>query len=249
MMSLTACGADTSEPAATPASVVDDQSSSQDGATLTKANFTQQLTAAQQQVGSAHVEATLDFSGQQGTVSGDFAGFGGLGDLMMDTTVDVAGQHLSLLVVDSTVYLRGAGLSSDPSKPWVRVDLDDPKNPLSSLLDSADPANFSAYLEGVQDLESRGAETVDGVQTQHYTATIDTDTMLKANSMFGGQDAASLHMPAQITTDVWVDDKNLPVEVAVSLGDAGSLEAHFSQYGEPVSVQAPPAGQVTEFSL
>lgn len=239
-VSLSACGTDSAQTGGSgrAGSV---------SAELTQANFSDEVLAAQQQVGSAHVEATVEFSGQRGTFAGDFAGSDDLSTLKMDMSAEMAGQHVAIRLVDKTIYLKAAGLSSDPAKPWVRVDLGDPANPLSSILDSANPANFSAYLKAVKSLEDNGDETVDGVQTRHYTVTVITEKMLKTNSMFKGRDVSGLGLPDQITSDVWVNEDNLPVKLAVSLGDTGSVEVHFSKYGEHVTVDAPPASEVSTF--
>ncbi len=47
---------------------------------------------------------------------------------------------------------------------------------------------------------------------------------------------------------MYVDSDNLPRKMSVSLGSAASFEANFSKYGEQVDIEAPPAGQVSEFS-
>lgn len=215
----------------------------------TLASFSGDVLAAQRQVGSAHVEARLDFSGQQGTISGDFAGLDRPSALKMDLSADIAGQQVDIVFVDGSIYLRGAGLSGDPARPWVTTDLDDPGNPLSSILDSVRPASFTAYLKAVTKLEDRGEETVDGVRADHYTATIDTAEMLRANAMFRGQDASALGLPRHLSSDVWIDGASLPVEMSVSLGDVGSIDVHFSEYGRPVVVRAPPAARVSRLTF
>ena len=45
---------------------------------------------------------------------------------------------------------------------------------------------------------------------------------------------------------MYVDDDNLPVEIKVDLAAAGAFEVHFSDYGKDVSIEAPPADQVSD---
>ena len=49
--------------------------------------------------------------------------------------------------------------------------------------------------------------------------------------------------------EVYVDDDNLPVEIKVDLAAAGAFEVHFSDYGKDVSIEAPPADQVSDLDL
>jgi len=82
-----------------------------------------------------------------------------------------------------------------------------------------------------------------------YTVTVDTAEMLESNPVFRGQDAATLGLPAELTSEVYVDSENRPVRIQVELGEIGSFDAHFSDYGKDVSVEAPDPSTVGEFSL
>ncbi len=217
-------------------------------ASLTQANFSQILTAAQAEVQSAHMDATVDMGGQSGSISGDFTGFADIDSLSMDMQVDVAGQQIEMRLVDKVLYVNAAAISGNKGKPWVKIDLNDPGNPLSRIMDTANPKNFTVYLQAVKTLDDRGMETVDGVEAHHYTVTIDTAKAMAANPALKGQDTSKLGLPGQITTDVWLNGDNLPVKMSVPLGDAGSFEAHFSKYDEQVSVVAPPANQISDLT-
>ena len=216
---------------------------------LSQENFATKLAAAQAEAGSAHFEATIEVTGQSGTMTGNVDNVGELENVAMDMTMDIAGQQLDLVLLDKALYIQGAGISSDPRKPWIKVDVSDPNNPFSQLFEASNPSNFTAYLEGVTRFEDQGPETVDGVETRHYSVTVDTAKMLKANPAFKGQDVSSLGLPDEVTSEVYVDSRNLPIKIAVAMGSAGSFEATFSKYGEPVDIEAPPAKKVTEFSL
>jgi len=216
---------------------------------LNQDNFASELTAAQTAAGSAHIEATIGSSGQTGKMTADIDGLGDGDNLAMDLSLDIAGQQLKMILVDQAFYIQGAGISSDPAKPWVKIDIRDPNNPFAQLFDASNPANFTAYLEGVTGFKDKGIETADGVEARHYSVTVDTAKMLAANPAFKGQDVSSLGLPDEVTSEVYVNSDNLPVEISVTMGSAGSFEAHFSKYGEPVDVKAPPASQVSEFSL
>jgi hypothetical protein len=219
-------------------------------AALTPANFTKTVTSAQKAVKSAHMDATIKVGGQGGSISGDFAGSpDDLASMKMDMTLKVAGHNVEVRLVNKVVYVHAPGMPGQSGKPWLKLDLSDPSNPLASLLDSANPKSFTSYLQAVKGLKDRGVETVDGVSTRHYTITIATAKALAASPAFKSQDISKLGLPGTITGDVWLNSDNLPVKIVVRLGSLGSFEAHFSKYGEPVTVNAPPAKQVGGFSL
>lgn len=267
MAALTACGSATddssssaggtstsSEPTTQPSPTSDapttEDTPTGDAAALTAANFAQEIQAAQASAGSAHMEATFSAAGQTGQLQGDFSGASdeSLDSLAMNVSLDIAGQSIQMVLVDKVIYIKGAGMSTNAHKPWIKVDIGGRNNPFSSMFDSANPENFTAFLNGVTDMQDKGMETVDGVDTHHYAITVDTAQMVKQNDMFKGQDASGLGLPKAITTDVWVDGDNLPVEISVPLGKAGSVEAHFSQWGDHVSIEAPPSNQVMDMS-
>jgi len=215
-------------------------------AVLTKSDFSDVVTQAQQQAKSGHIEATLDAAGQTGKISADVAGLGDPANLTMAMTVGFGGRSLDLRLVDKVLYLKG--VNSNPAKPWVQIDLSDRDNPLTTLFDQANPESFTAYLRSVQDLQDKGVETVDGVQTRHYVITIDTAKAMAASPATKGTDVSKLGLPAKLSPEVWVDTQNRPVRMLVALGNAGSVDVHFSDFGKKVSVSAPPAAKVSEFT-
>ncbi|MBA2698992.1 MAG: LppX_LprAFG lipoprotein [Nocardioidaceae bacterium] len=217
-------------------------------ATLTKDNFAQEVTAAQAEANSAHVDATVAVQGQEFTIVGDMTGFGTPDHLQMQITAEIGGQGLEMRAIDKVIFIKSPQLAQN-GKEWVKIDGSDPNNPLSQIFDSANPGNFTAYLEGVTALEDNGAETVDGVETRHYTLTVDTADMLQSNPMFKGQDVSSLGLPKKLTSEVNLDSENRPVRIQTNLGTSGSFEANFSDYGKEVSVEAPDPSTVGEFSL
>ncbi len=263
MVSLSACGNDASTTSSAHANGSSAAASGDAGAgnaaagdaaagdagTITPESFTQQVLAAQRDGVSAHVEATIAASGQSGSISGDFAGGRDASALRLNVTADFAGRQVELRYAGKVLYIKGAGMSTDTAKPWVKVDLSGAHNPLAPLFASANPENFTKFLQGLTSIDDRGTETVDGVRAHHYAVTIDTAKMMKANAMMKGHDASMSGMPRRITGQVWLNSDNLPVKISVPFGDMGSFEAHFSKYGERVSVDAPPASQVSQFSL
>ena len=217
-------------------------------ATLTKDNFAEKVSAAQAKANSAHVDSTVQVQGQALNVVGDITGFGTPDNLQMQVKADVGGQSLELRVVGKVIFIKSPQMAPN-GKEWVKIDGSDPNNPLAQILDSANPSNFTAYLQGVTAFEDKGAETIDGVETRHYTLSVDTAKMLQSNPMFKGKDVSSLGLPKELTSEVNLDSENRPVRIQTDLGTSGSFEATFSDYGKEVSVEAPDPSTVGEFKL
>lgn len=217
-------------------------------AVLTERSFVKEVTAAQSAAGSAHLEATIKSTGAVLDVSGDVATLGDPDAVKMDVLVSFQGQEIRLLRVGEALYLKG-GQFAPAGKEWLGIDLSDARNPMAQIFDAVNPGNFTAFLRGMTRFEDAGVETVDGVDTRHYTIAVDTAKMLASNPMFQGQDASTLGLPDELSSEVYVDGENRPVQIEADLGDTGGFEAHFSDYGSDVSVEAPDPSTVGEFSL
>ncbi len=218
-------------------------------AVLTKDNLASEIRAALASAGSAHVEVIVESQGQSLQLAGDDAHLDNQGAPAIAFTADAGGQQFKMRVVDQVLYVSGGPLTGAQGKKWMKIDLSDPTNPLGQIFQAANPGNFAAYLEGATRFADKGQETIDGVRSTHYTVTVDTRAMLKSNPVFKGQDATTLGLPDTLTSEVYVDSANRPVEIKVDLASVGAFEAHFSDYGKAVSIVAPPKSQVGEFSL
>lgn len=242
MLGLVACNG-------TGSSTASGLANDQGPAPLTKDNLASSLVRAQAKAGTAHIEATIKAAGQAGSISADVKGLSDSNTLAMDVSAKLAGTQMQLVVVDQVLYVKAAGFSTDPSRPWLKVSMNKSSNPLAQAFDSANPANFTSYLKGITKFTDKGLVTVDGVQTRHYVVTVDTAKMLVGNPAFQGQSTSSPRLPGRLTSDVYVNTDNLPVKMSVSMGSVVAFEAHFSKYGEPVDIKAPPPDQVSKFSL
>ncbi|GAA2021922.1 hypothetical protein GCM10009839_18890 [Catenulispora yoronensis] len=101
-----------------------------------------------------------------------------------------------------------------------------------------DPAALVKELLAKGTFAQAGSETVDGVATTRFGMDVAGDT------------------PGHV--DVWLDEAGLPVEIAGRPADTGDqnqdtdkskpqkgrFEVHFSQWGHPVTIAAPPADEV-----
>jgi hypothetical protein len=236
-----------------------DSGSGNSGGTAVDALTAQALGAAmakaQAEAGSAHLVMTAGSAAGTAKMTGDIAGIGEkLSDLQMGIKMKIPGTGTAeLRIVDSAFYMKipGLGLGSK----WLRVPLDDPRNPLGSLYSQfatfTDPDAIKAQYSAFKKFTDLGVETVDGVQARHYKVTVDTVKSLKASGLgsIGGIPLKELlkTVPKTTTSELWLDGDNLIVKMT-SDASAG-FEVHYSKWGSPVQVAVPPKGRVQEFSF
>jgi hypothetical protein len=232
---------------------------------------------------TARVELTMKMdAGSKGTfdVTGDGLTDFGSGD--SDLTMQFDGPIGALMAdgfdvrsVDGTVYMRIPSTLGTPltgGKPWIAVDVPSHGSSVGSpfaLGSESDPTKALAYLEKVSnDVRAVGSEQVRGVDTTHYTATLDLgkavdadNSDLPAGVRDNMKELAGLF--GDIPADVWIDgDGRLRrMTLQLDLGEmfrgldpsAATGSDHFVitetvdlfDFGTPVHVEAPPADQVT----
>ncbi len=118
------------------------------------------------------------------------------------------------------------------------------------------PADVLAMLQSVGSVQTVGKETLDHVQTTHYTATID---LTKAAGTVGGPAKAAVQRlidqggPSSVPVDVWIGDDGLvrKVDVDQTVSNGGqSASAHttltLSNYGTAANVTAPASDQTLD---
>lgn len=125
---------------------------------------------------------------------------------------------------------------------------------------ASSPTQVLETLRGVaDDVEELGAEDVRGVETTRYRATVDFEDVLAGVpdeqreqmqaqlDQLGGADIDSLPV------EVWIDGDGLARRLEMALEDTGAMGAPGSvtltidlfDYGQPFSVEVPPAEEVT----
>jgi len=186
-------------------------------------------------------------------MTGDIAGLGKDVDaLQMSMKMNIQGVGAAQLrIVDSSFYVRVPSLGFG-SRSWIKIPLDNPNNPLASVYSQlatlTDPDAMKASLSAFKKFTDLGIEKVDGVQARHYRVTVDTVKSLKASGLdrIGGVPMRELlkTTPKQATSDLWIDSDNRIVKMSSGGSAASSFEIHYSKWGSPVHVSAPPPSQV-----
>ncbi|GAA2692099.1 M48 family metalloprotease [Streptomyces lunalinharesii] len=161
-----------------------------------------------------------------------------------------------MIVLPDSAYLSVPDMLRLPGgKQWARLGADS-KNPMSAMLAESmkqmqDSVNVDATVPPGAQIVDRAREQVGGKQTTRFDIAYD----VRAAADAATSDAAkqSLLALAQsgvstVTSQIWVDEANLPVQVAstVTLPQYGPMatKVRFTDWGVPADIQAPPADQV-----
>ncbi|GAA2144056.1 hypothetical protein GCM10009844_17180 [Nocardioides koreensis] len=245
LTSLSACGSDEGAEAEDSSSSSTGGSAAADtpeaGSTVAPADFADLYRESFDNTTTAHMNMKLAMMGQQITGAGDV-------DYSQDSpavamTMDGAafgGQSLEVRMLDNVMYLD---MGSMTQGKFVKMDLDSPDSPLGSLADSMDPSRSMDALESALEKVTYVGADGDG---DHYEATVDTAAMMKGM----GQDVpASAQLPKTLSYDAWFDSEGRFSRMVMDMGSAGTTEMKLSDFGADVSIEAPPADQITDQGL
>ncbi|RZQ60719.1 hypothetical protein [Amycolatopsis suaedae] len=227
-----------------------------------------------QEVSSAKYTFEMSMLGQQFTGSGQ--GRFGQADVAMSMTMQVMGQTMEMRVVDRVMYMKlppGAGASD---KPWVKVSADgtDPMSKsIGEMLDmsakQSDPRKMLEYVQQAGTITRSEKTQLDGQEVSHYWIDID---MAKAGDQLPPGMTKDMFEQMKgklgvVPMELWLNGDQLPVQVTMDLssvmkaaleqqgmspdqaGGGGKMTMKFSEWGAPVTVEAPPAAEVGEFKM
>lgn len=158
-------------------------------------------------------------------------------------------EDMELVLADKVMYLRTPSMGTDGK--WMRVDLTDEDSLFGVLGKSLDPQLAIKALQEPKELVMLGEEEVDGVPTHHYRVTVDPQRFKKVLDL---PEQMSAFLPKEMVFDYWIDADDRPrkmVQESTAKGADGKavttdVEAHYSDFGEPVTITVPPADQVTD---
>jgi hypothetical protein len=195
-----------------------------------------ELTAAAQKLNDDTVTVTLESTGISST--------GNL-DPQADkatTTMKFTGQGTSstmeIRAVGEDVYLKATGMPNvDPSK-WLHLDVAQLSGTSFDILPEGDAAGASRFVENMADVQRTG----DG-----YRGTLDlTKVSGRAGvsvDVLGGKGNA---VPFTATVDEQDRLTGLTIDLSSIDAKLGTIKTTYSGFGEPVTVEAPPAAQTVE---
>jgi hypothetical protein len=190
---------------------------------------------------SAHVVMEIAGDGESMTGEGDVSYAGDTTAMQMTMQAAALGQGtIEVRMVDDMVYLSVPPMT--PEGKFIELDADDPNSPFGDLggIGQGDPlASFDAFDAGLEKVRYLGPEDVDGEQMDHYVLTVDAEKAAKANGTPMGP------LPETLTYDLWLDADDLMRRMQSDM-PGGGLTLTMSDWGEPVTVTAPPRGALMQ---
>ncbi|MGW2614030.1 hypothetical protein [Streptomyces sp. NPDC001500] len=122
------------------------------------------------------------------------------------------------------------------------------------------PSHESGFLAAADDLKKAGVETVGGVGTTHYSGTATLDAIRASYKDDGTKVRQRTEKSLaqyeklgvdELTMDLWVDAQDRTRQLRMQgFGRHGQLDLTltFSDFGKPVTVQAPPASDTLDMA-
>jgi hypothetical protein len=243
--SLSACGSDDNAKAEDTSSSSSSSGGStadtpSEGETVDPADFVNRFQSGFENTTTAHETMSMSM-GSSGSMTGEGDIDYSEGSPAMDMTMssDMAGGDVQVILVDEVFYMKAPGMGGEK---YLKMDLNDPNSPFGSLGSQLDPQEaLKSFGQGIETVTYVGED--DG--EDQYSVTVDTAKMLDSMGQDAG-DAAGAGMPDELSYDVWLDGEDRVTKMTIELGKLGTMQMELSDFGKDVSIEAPPADQVTE---
>lgn len=179
------------------------------------------------------------------------------------------GFETEVITAGSVMYMRIDGVPEPGIFPteWVSFDLAASVPGFDELTafgnGQQDPSNAFGYLQGAEEAEELGTETIAGVETTHYEVTVDlADSVSGVPAELRDEMRRMLRQfrkafgTTSMPFEVWLDDNGLVRRMIYRMGSEGGALGSFSmemtvdvtEYGNDFDLEIPPASQVTDLT-
>lgn len=194
-----------------------------------------------------------------------------LGGVVTGDLGNPADWKLEAIQDGDTAYVRFPPLAPElpPGKTWVKGSAEDLSSTAAGgqlgqlgSFAGTDPRDVFGFLKAISgSIDAVGSEKIRGVETSHYSATIDTAKLgqlvpADQRQSLGGFDQAVEQAGLdELPVDIWIDSEQRVRKLSVDLdaklpGSDASLEASLDlelfDYGAQLELELPPADQVVD---
>ncbi|WP_034270114.1 DUF6612 family protein [Haloechinothrix halophila] len=265
-LALGACGEETTAGQASPGETFTDPASLVSAATAStqekkSAHFTMDMNM-----------GTMSATGEgQGLFDGENTKMA----MTMNMDMSAMGQGnmaMEMRLLDDTMYMKMPNMPGmDTSKPWIKMDLAQMSAlggvDMSKTMKQNDPTKALEMLKDSGDITSTEESDVGGVPATKYTIDVDVEKMMSQYGSGMGKmfDTQNMKLDA-LPVEVWISEEQLPLKFQMNMGELMNSamessgqpmpegmnfdDAHvamtYSDWGEPVTIEAPPASEVNE---
>jgi hypothetical protein len=250
---LAACSSSTSGKGSTGSSGAAGSSAAPGGKPSDAAGLGGLMQSAIAGITSAHISLDIDAAGQKVSGAGDEKLSAGK-LVAMDITEQLPGGagSLQLIIVDGKTYAKLPPSLNKSGKPYVLVSPDSSNatvralaGSLDSALSSASIGSVGAFITAAQTVKLIGSATVGSVKATHYSVVVD---IAKLPADLPGKDALASSGLKTLPLDLYIDGQGRPVRVNEDFkvqGQEVASNVTVTNYNKPVTVTAPPAGEVS----
>jgi hypothetical protein len=173
-------------------------------------------------------------------------------------TTDFLGEPVELRLVAGKLYAKVPEGSRDEvgtGKPWVVVAADG-TDPFSQVLGASltqlaaqnDPAHTLGEIRTAGTIVAAERTDLGGVAAEHYR--VDLELARLGTDLPAGLPAdAAGRVGGKFPVELWLDETHRPLQIVLDLspilpGSEARITTRYSDWGTPVDVQPPPAGEV-----
>ncbi|WP_206790140.1 hypothetical protein [Amycolatopsis sp. MtRt-6] len=180
-------------------------------------------------------------------------GAGGTAQVM---TTDFIGEPVELRLVAGKLYAKlPEGSRDEAGKPWVVVAADGTDSfsqvlggSLTQLAEQNDPAHTLAGIRTAGTIVAAERTNLGGVPAEHYRVDLEL-ARLGTDLPAGLPPDAAGRVGGKFPVELWLDETHRPLQVVLDLspilpGSEARITTRYSDWGSPVDVQPPSAGEV-----
>lgn len=210
---------------------------------LTAETLVSTVNSAQTAAKSTHFTVSLSVGGKTTTAEGDIVTGATAADYLMSMSMTAPGvKGASVKIVGGIAYVN---LGKQTDGKYIVIDPANSADPLAAslhgLFSALDPARITAFpADTVSSVDVAGSMvSIDGVDAVPYSVVVNTSGLATA---LGLSDTTGL--PPQIKYQYWIGRDNTLRRAVFELGGVRETIT-FDKWGEPVSITAPSADQLT----
>lgn len=213
---------------------------------------------------SVHVEASVNVPAEGAlTATGDMKFGNSTASAQMDMNLPGLGEF-TVVIVGTSVYMKLPAsmlseLGQNGTKPWVEVPLDSSASAsigsTANLASGMDPTHMIEEIKSAGTITQVSREQLSGVPTTHYAINVNVAKLAQSmtDNPLEEQNLSRVNVPT-VPFDLWVNSQNLPMRIVSTMFLSATSGAqpeqvttttNYSNWGEQISISAPPADQVT----
>lgn len=159
-------------------------------------------------------------------------------DLSMSTL-----QPLLVRWKNGRVYVKDKSLA----KGWVAANPKDPRDAVGTRFGYVRTLNPVTLVKDAREtaiaLERVGTEVVDGIDTTHYSMTLDPE-LATSGSTINAEGLRAQGHQGNLVYEFWIDENDLMVEVSFDVADRTD-RVHMTEWGTPKEIDAPAKARTT----